>query len=110
MDPATLAKAERLLSAGTPVAAVCGVLNITRKTLERAFHETHGIPPARWSRLRRGAAPRSTRPDVVFRLQADEAAELQRRADAHQVSPSEYARRIVRTALTHLKAYDTDEG
>jgi len=99
MAPETLAEAERLLLGGASRDAVCEALQVGRKALERAFKKAHGMPPDRWRRQVQGVEPRPSRPDVAFRLSPGDRAELARRAEAAGVSPSEFARSLVREGL-----------
>lgn len=103
MAPETLAEAERMLLGGASRGTVCEALGVGRKALERAFRKAHGMPPDRWRRQVQGVVPRPSGADVSFRLSPGDRAELGRRADAAGVSPSEFARTLVREALDRVR-------
>lgn len=99
MTPEDLLRAQDALLAGASRDAVCEALGVNPKALERAFRKAVGMPPDRWRRQVQGVVSRTRGADVSFRLSPGDRAELARRADAANVSPSELARALVLEAL-----------
>jgi AraC-like DNA-binding protein len=51
-------RAERLALDGRGIAVICRTLNISERTLRKAFHRKHGVPPCRRFRMLRLAGAR----------------------------------------------------
>jgi hypothetical protein len=100
--PEQVTEAEALLRSGTDLDATCEALDISRKTLERAWVAKHGATPARWVRenTQRVEQPRP----AFFRLTREERTDLDNFAEEDGVEPNAWAREAVRRALARRRS------
>jgi hypothetical protein len=100
--PEQVAEAEALLRSGSSLDAACAALEVSRKTLERAWVDKYQTTPARWLREQGlGQPPAGPSPLVFFRYPSWDV--LARVAEEDGLEPNAWARRALDRAIARRR-------